>query len=451
MKSIQRSLSLGLIAVLLLVSLLLVQTSLWLFEAGLRQSLETDLRQETEGLLIAVVKGQDGFKLDSGRLNPRYQRPFSGHYFRIDLPERNWRSRSLWDTEPEWPLASGLSAELVDGPQDQRLLMYRAEYRRDGQRIDISVARDYTPILKSFDQVRLGGLGLVGVVLLIFLLLQRYAVKLALRPLERARQQISQLQQGQRQQLDIQVPLELEPLVEQINHLLAHTDDTLKRSRHALGNLGHALKTPLAVLGSLAQRDEIAAHPALRAALCEQLGQIQQRVSRELGRARLAGDVLPGGYFDCADELPPLFETLRMIHRRELDLSWHTHENCRLPWDREDMLELLGNLLDNACKWAGSKVRLTIEPTIDGYLILVEDDGPGIPADCREAVLERGARLDERAEGHGLGLGIVRDILAAWNGSLKLDDSALGGLQVSVRLSAPKWAGGSKGADNQAG
>ncbi|GAB6390494.1 sensor histidine kinase [Stutzerimonas marianensis] len=434
MKSIQRSLSLGLISVLLLVGLLLVQTSLWLFEAGLRRNLASDLRAETEGLLLALVQGREGFKLDSSRLNPRYQRAFSGHYFRIDLPDRSWRSRSVWDAEPQWPTANGLADALVDGPQEQRLLSYRAEYRRDGQAIAISVARDYTPILKSFAQVRLGGLGLVGVALLVFLLLQRYAVRLAMRPLERARQQIAQLQQGQRQQLDIRAPVELQPLVDQINHLLAHTDDTLKRSRHALGNLGHALKTPLAVLGSLTRREELAALPELQAGLREQLDQIQQRVSRELGRARLAGEVLPGGYFHCEDELAALFETLKMIHRRELDLRWQVPEGCRLPWDREDMLELLGNLLDNACKFARSAVSLRIERTTDGYLIRVEDDGPGIPEHRREAVLERGIRLDERAEGHGLGLGIVRDILAAWNGRLALSQSTLGGLQAEVYL-----------------
>ena len=438
MKSIQRSLSLGLISALLLIGLLLVQTSLWLFETGLRRNLADDLREETEGLLIAMVRGTEGFKLDATRLNPRYQRAFSGHYFRIELPTRSWRSRSLWDAEPAWPGDNGLARDLVDGPQGQRLLSYRAEYHRDGQLIVISVARDYTPILESFAQVRLGGLGLVGVALFILLLLQRYAVKLAMRPLERARRQIAQLQQGERQQLDIQAPVELQPLVEQINHLLAHTDETLKRSRHALGNLGHALKTPLAVLGSLVRHEELQAHPQLQAALREQLEQIQQRVARELGRARLAGDVLPGAYFDCAAELAPLFDTLHMIHRRGLHLHWHTHEDCRLPWDREDMLELLGNLLDNACKYARSEVLLSIEPTPEGYLIRVEDDGPGIPEDQREAVLERGIRLDERAEGHGLGLGIVRDILAAWNGRLTLGQSALGGLQASVHLPAHK-------------
>lgn len=434
MKSIQRSLSLGLIAGLLVVALLLVQTSLWLFEAGLKRSLENDLREETEGLLIAIVKGPDGIKLDTQRLNPRYQRPFSGHYFRIELPDRTWRSRSLWDAVPAWPETSGLAAELLEGPQRQRLLAFSAEYRRDGQPIVISVAQDYTPILDSFARVRLSGLGLVGVALLVFLLLQRYAMTLALRPLERARQQIAQLQQGQRQQLDSQAPVELQPLVAQINHLLTQTEETLQRSRHALGNLGHALKTPLAVLGSLIQREELAAHPQLHAALQEQLGQIQQRISRELTRARLAGDVLPGAHFDCAAELPALLDTLRMIHQRDIQLRWAAPSDCRLPWDREDMLELLGNLLDNACKWANSEVVLSIERSAAGYRLRVDDDGPGIPAAERAPVLDRGTRLDERAEGHGLGLGIVRDILSAWGGTLSLQDSPLGGLQVQIEL-----------------
>lgn len=434
MKSIQRSLSLGLIAGLLVVALLLVQTSLWLFEAGLKRSLENDLREETEGLLIAIVKGPDGIKLDTQRLNPRYQRPFSGHYFRIELPDRTWRSRSLWDAVPAWPETSGLAAELLEGPQRQRLLAFSAEYRRDGQPIVISVAQDYTPILDSFARVRLSGLGLVGVALLVFLLLQRYAMALALRPLERARQQIAQLQQGQRQQLDSQAPVELQPLVAQINHLLTQTEETLQRSRHALGNLGHALKTPLAVLGSLIQREELTAHPQLHSALQEQLGQIQQRISRELTRARLAGDVLPGAHFECTAELPALLDTLRMIHQRDIQLRWTAPSDCRLPWDREDMLELLGNLLDNACKWAISEVVLSIERSAVGYRLRVDDDGPGIPAAERAPVLDRGTRLDERAEGHGLGLGIVRDILSAWGGTLSLQDSPLGGLQVQIEL-----------------
>ncbi|MFK4072075.1 ATP-binding protein [Ectopseudomonas khazarica] len=434
MRSIQRRLGLGLAGTLLLAGLVLAQASLWVFDRGLRAYLEDSLRDEAQGLLTALVRGPSGLQLDERRLDPSFQRQFSGHYFRIDFSDRSWRSRSLWDRELLKPSGTGMQAELADGPQGQLLLIYRADYRRYGENLSISVAQDYQPILQSFRHMQWVGLGLGAAALLLMLLAQRYTVRRALRPLEQVRQQIVQLQQGRRSDLDAQVPEELESLVAQINHLLAHTEDTLKRSRNALGNLGHALKTPLAVLISLAGREELAAHPQLRASLREQLQQIEQRLSRELGRARLAGEVLPGARFDCAQELPGLFATLSMIHDRGLSLDWQAPPGLVLPRDREDLLELLGNLLDNACKWAAQRVQLTVEEDADGYRLCVDDDGPGIAVERRDAVLGRGTRLDEQVAGHGLGLGIVRDIIEAWNGHIELQDSPLGGLRVMVRL-----------------
>ncbi len=434
MRSIQRRLSLGLAGALLLVGLILAQASLWVFDRGLRAYLEEDLRDEAQGLLAALVRGPAGLQLDERRLDPSFQRQFSGHYFRIDFSDRSWRSRSLWDRELLKPDTQGMQVELGDGPQGQRLLIYRADYRRYGENLSISVAQDYQPILQSFRRLQWLGLGMGGAALLLILVAQRYTVRRALRPLEQVRRQIAQLQQGRRSDLDAEVPEELEPLVAQINHLLAHTEDTLKRSRNALGNLGHALKTPLAVLISLAGCEELRAHPQLRASLREQLEQIEQRLSRELGRARLAGEVLPGARFDCAQELPGLFATLAMIHDRGLRLEWQAPEGLIVPRDREDLLELLGNLLDNACKWAEQQVLLSVEEVADGYRLLVDDDGPGIDAERREAVLGRGTRLDEQVAGHGLGLGIVRDIIEAWNGRIELQDSPLGGLRVVVSL-----------------
>ena len=296
------------------------------------------------------------------------------------------------------------------------------------------MARDYTPILQSFRRAQHVALGVGLVALALLLLLQRLTVRRALRPLELVRQQVEQLQQGQRETLDTRVPEELTALVGEINHLQAHTEDALKRSRHALGNLGHALKTPLAVLFGLASREAFERHPALRASLIEQLQQIEQRLARELGRARLAGEASPGAHFVCAEELPSLFSTLAVIHGRELQMHWHAAPDLRLPWDREDLLELLGNLLDNACKWARSEVCLHIERSDSAYVLTIDDDGVGIPMGRREAVLSRGARLDEQVAGHGLGLGIVRDIVDAWTGRLALLDSELGGLCVRIEL-----------------
>lgn len=434
MKSIQRRLSLGLISVMVLVCVVLAQTSLWLFELGLQRYLEAGLRNESESLLVALVRGKNGVQLDEHRLSPAYQRPYSGHYFRIDFPDGHWRSRSLWDLEIPDPGSSGLHSSYELGQTGQSLLLHKVDYRKFGQDISITVAQDYTPVRASFLRVQQIGLGLGVAALLLILALQRVTVRRALRPLDRAREQLVQLQQGKRSQLDEQVPVELEPLVSQINHLLEHTEDSLRRSRNALGNLGHALKTPLAVLFSAIASPQFDAHPELRNILREQLEQIQQRLARELNRARLSGDALPGAHFDCDAELNGLFATLRMIHGEHLNLEMQVQPGLSLPWDREDILELLGNLLDNACKWADSEVLLIITRQETSFCILVEDDGPGIPEAMREEVFSRGARLDEQITGHGLGLGIVRDIVQAWGGNLQLEASHSGGLRVRIDL-----------------
>ncbi len=452
MKSIQQRLSVGLASVLILVGLLLAQTSLWLFDAGLRRNLGSELQLDADNLLAALVRDPNGMMpdgsgivLDQTRLSPVYERPFSGRYFRIEfspsdnLAAADLRSRSAWDHPLPFPAQTGLQTDLADGPQTQKLLVYRADYRRFGQDLVIIVARDYTPVLQSFQRLRWIGIGTGGMALMIILLLQRWIVRRALLPLETVRQQVKQLQQGQRTELDNQVPEELAPLVQQINRLLLHTEETLKRSRNALGNLGHALKTPLAVLFSINARHELQSHPDVVDSMRTQLDNIRQRLARELGRARLAGEALPGAHFNCAEELPLLFTTLQQIHGGELQLLWQTTpDNLRLPWDREDLLELLGNLLDNACKWAGTRVQLDIEKTANNITLTVDDDGPGIASELRADALSRGTRLDEQVVGHGLGLGIVRDIVDHLGGQLALADSALGGLRVVITLPAPK-------------
>lgn len=436
MKSIQRRLSLGLISVLLIAGLVVGQVSLWLFENGLQRYLESGLQNESENLLLALSRGPQGLQLDERRLSPAYHRPFSGHYFSIQFGDIHWRSRSLWDAQLPRPSHPGLDSKLQEGPEGQMLLVLRSDYQRFGHAVSISVAQDYTPIRESFLQVQRIGLAIGVFALIVILLLQRLTVNRALRPLETARKQIAQLQAGQRSKLDAQVPLELEPLVTQINHLLAHTEDNLKRSRNALGNLGHALKTPLAVLISLAKDSRLDAYPQIQKTLRDQLEQMQQRMSRELNRARLAGDALPGAQFDVDAEMPGLMATLGMIHGGHLELRLNTSPGLHMPWDREDMLELLGNLLDNACKWADSQVELNIRQTAGGYEIEVQDDGPGIPETERDQVISRGTRLDEQTSGHGLGLGIVRDIVDVWGGEMQLETGALGGLSVMIRLPA---------------
>lgn len=444
--SLQQRLSLGLVALLMVFGIALMQLTVWLVDEGLRRYLSAEMEQESQTLLRALVRDQDDFVLDEKRLSASYSRPFSGHYFLVQLEESTLRSRSLWDHGLSAPPLTGLAPGLITGPNKEQLLVFRGDYRRFSQPIQIVVARNYSPVVNAFKKVQMVGAGIGIGALLLLVLLQRMLVKRALKPLRHVQGQIAQLQDGAREQLDVSSVEELTPLVDQINRLLTHTEDTLNRSRRALGNLGHALKTPLAVLISLSNRRELLAHPELHQQLHTQLAHMQERISRELTRARLAGDALPGAYFDSARELPDLCSTLVHIHGAHLAVNWTAEPGLRLPWDREDMLELIGNLLDNACKWASSRVDVSITRRADGaphgdefghgpgYEICVEDDGPGISIDQRDALMARGARGDERVSGHGLGFSIVRDIVEHCRGDIALGDSALGGLKVSVRL-----------------
>lgn len=438
MRSIQARLRVGLVAILLVAGLVLVLGGAWLVDHALRRYLETGLRGETENLLAALVRGPHGLQLDEGRLGSLYTRPLSGRYFLIEIPalDIRWRSRSLWDAQLEAPPRSGLSETLADGPSGQRLLTYRADYQRYGQTVRVVVADDYNPLLTNLTRILAFGALLGLVILLLVLLLQRLIVRRALRPLDQVREQIAQLHQGRRSTLDAGVPTELAPLVEEMNALLRHTEDGLKRARHGIGNLGHALKTPLAVLTSLAERPELQALPEQREVLREQLARIRQRLERELRRARLAGEALPGAHLDAA-ELRELCRLLNRLHGEHLRFDCHLPEGLRLPWDREDLLELFGTLLDNAGKWADRQVRLEVAQREEGYLIRIEDDGPGVPEAQRAAILERGSRLDEAVAGHGLGLGIAKDIVEGCGGALALETSRLGGLAVVIRLPAP--------------
>lgn len=432
--SIQRQLTFSLAMLLVVVGLVLAQAGLWIVDRGLRQHMQDNLQTQAESLLAALIKGPQGIELNSRHHDAVFLKPFSGHYFIIEFNQQRWRSRSLWDFELPEVEAMGFSEPLRPGPEQQQLLIYQGQYRRYKTDIKVTVAHDYSPVLISFQQAQIIGGGLGILALLLTLLLQWRLVRRALQPLEQARVQIEQLQLGQRSQLEQDAPVELQPLVQQVNRLLLHTEDTLQRSRKGLGNLGHALKTPLAVLMSLLRREELQKQPELLALIQEQLQQIEQRIQRELTRARLSGDALPGAFFECGQELPGLFQLMNRVHGDVLTLSWQAAANLRLPYERDDILEMLGNLLDNACKWADSRVELGIEQFGTGYCVRVDDDGPGIEESQRQQVQKRGSRLDEHSAGHGLGLGIVRDIVETLGGTLQLLDSPLGGLRVEIQL-----------------
>jgi signal transduction histidine kinase len=270
----------------------------------------------------------------------------------------------------------------------------------------------------------------------LLLVLQQRLVSRLFEHLEKVRNEVRAVARGDAGQLDEEVPSEVMPLVREVNRLLQLLGQRMQRSRNALGNLAHALKTPLNLLGQ--DLDELPPGE-LRNRLQHQAEQIRGLTERELRRSHLSGGGAPGQQFDAAAELPSLIQALRRMHGgKHLDIRSGTLPSQPLPLDRDDMLELLGNLLDNACKWARQVVLVAVEHP-GGARIRVEDDGPGVADEVLQQLTDRGVRIDEQVAGHGLGLAIVRDVVRLYGGTLHFDRSpTLGGLRVQVDLPLPE-------------
>lgn len=419
--------------------LLLLGTQYWVVSGAIRATAEdyvaSRLRHDTDGLLAALQWGADGPLLRDVD-DSIYRRPYSGHYYRIRTDGQDLRSRSLWDAE--LPLPEVLEGEVRrlyrTGPQDQPLLVRVAAFRKEGHTVRVAVAEDLSPLradLRAF-QWHYGlvslviGLGLLG--------LQWGVVALGMRPLRRLGTEIQRLEAGEQESLSGDVPSEVRPLVGEVNRLVGVLGGRLERSRNALGNLAHALKTPLTQLFQAAEDPGTVPDPERRQRILEPAEIIRGRIERELKRARLAAGA-PGQRFLPDREIPALIRVLERTHAdRGLDFTYAGPGAERPFGDREDLLELTGNLLDNAAKWARFRVRVSVDQ-VAGLTLTVEDDGPGVPVERAGELTRRGARLDEEREGHGLGLAIVRDIVDAYGGELRFRPSeSLGGLAVTVSL-----------------
>jgi signal transduction histidine kinase len=392
------------------------------------------LEHDAEALLGAVH--MDGQGLPASRISPVYMQPQSGHYFEVKIEDlKPELSRSLWDFDLPIPeLQPGeRRVRRLAGPSEQVLLQLSIGYRKQGSSLVISVAENIAPLDRQILNYQLGFAIGAFVLLGLLILMQRRLVQKSFMPLEKVRQQVRRVVNGEQQRLDDSVPSEVYPLVTEINRLLALLETRLTRSRHALGNLAHALNTPLNLITQ--ELDDGDMREDLRGRLGNRVQRIHQLVERELRRARLAGGGSPGQYFDPAVDIPGLVQVLKGMYRdRKLEFQLSGIPAAALALDREDMLELLGNLLDNASKWSRGRVALTIEVD-DDVRLRVEDDGPGVAEQELQHLAGRGVRIDEQSPGHGLGLAIVQDIVKLYNGSLDFARSEkLGGLCVQVRL-----------------
>ena len=447
MKSLQQRLLLGLV-----ISVTALMGLLWWLANGAMNHLGEDfvlsrLEHDAENLLGAIqVDDQGNFSLRVSRVGAIYQQPLSGHYYVVENEKGvALLSRSFWDVTLKTPMLQ--HGEVLHwhttGPAAQPLMIWSGGFQKQGQLFTVSVAEDMLPLKENLASFNRYFAGLTLLVLGLILFVQRQIVRQSLKSLAVITREIRDLQQGELGELSDNVPAEVRPLVREVNHLLRLLTERLQRSRNAMGNLAHALKQPLNVLAQLSRQPSVAQAPELAQQLNQHTEMIRQLVDRELKRARLVGAGAPGQRFVPQDEMPVLIDLLQRIYASKdqssedagLKIHWQAPEDGSYHFDRDDMLELIGNLLDNACKYARHEVSCRLSGE-DNYLrLVVEDDGPGCSDEEINQLTQRGVRIDESGPGHGLGLAIVKDIVEQYQGVLAFGRSTrLGGLSVSVSL-----------------
>jgi len=418
-------------------------------QSGLRR-FDQNLAELIDNLVAGSTIKSDGSVAAPALTDLRALRAYSGKYWQIAQPSEGGglrilvRSRSLWDSELRGPanLVSRLAAKPgapvsfdARGPLSEPLRARASQVKLPNSRVPLIFMvgedrRDLDRDIRSFTTATatvllLLGAGLVGAVVI--------QVRVGLTPLFALRREIAEVRRGKSDQILGAYPTELTPLAEELNALMAHNQDIVERQRTHVGNLAHALKTPLSVL--LAEAD---LQPgSLASIVTRQAKAMRLQVDHHLRRARAAARAQGlGERTSVAEVLDELSRTLGRIYAaKPMTIDWDADEDLFFLGERQDLLELAGNAMENACKWGASNVRVRAQAESDEQLTLtIEDDGPGLAPDQRAAVLARGARLDETAPGSGLGLSIMDDLIRSYGGALSLGDSRLGGLMVTLNL-----------------
>jgi signal transduction histidine kinase len=426
----------------------------WFFQHTALNQVDATLNEKLDDLFsgTTVESYQTGPEVIAPALtDPAALRAYSGHYWEIAAPDAQGGlkitpSRSLFDGEIKLP--PGGVAQLKPGvrvyydsdgpnrPNKERVrVAARAVILPNYPRPVIFLAAEDRGALdhdsRRFAELALIALALVGLALIGGVILQ---VRVGLRPLFRLQRQVADVRKGKADRVGADYPEELTPLAQELNALLDHNQEVVERQRTHVGNLAHALKTPLSVMQ--AEAEQRAADP-LAAVVMRQALTMREQVDHHLRRARAAARAQgTGERTEVAPVLDELSRTLeRIFGERGVVIDWEAEDDLVFRGERQDLLELIGNVMENACKWCRRRVRASAGPAGPGFLkVSVADDGPGLPEDQREAVLRRGARLDENAPGSGLGLSIVEELAKAYGGAVSLRESPWGGLEVELRL-----------------
>ncbi len=417
---------------------------------------------KTVDSLLAGASVEAGLVIARPLTDQRSTRAFSGAYWQIiviDPPAAGAtpnagslealgqlvRSRSLWDRAIALP-PGGVAAlarqpgEMIfydsEGPLGERLRVVAMQGALAGlaKPVIFMAAEDRGVIdrnVRRFDTTIAAAVVLLGAGLIAAVIVQ---VRIGLSPLFALRREVAAIRAGASERINGHYPNELEPLAAELNALLAHTQEVVERQRTHVGNLAHALKTPLSVLIAEAEQQPGPLAEVVR----RQARSMGQHVDHHLRRARAAARAQGQG--ERTAVAPVLDDLVRALEKifgsRIRAIEWDCPEDLRFAGERQDLLEITGNVLENACKWCASRVRVEAGPgpSPRQFALTVEDDGPGLPADRRGEVLRRGARLDEQTPGSGLGLAIVDELARAYGGQVALSESVWGGLKAVILL-----------------
>ena len=396
------------------------------------------LQQDAANIMTAIKKDGAQWLIEENRVSSVYKRVRSGRYFILLWSDGELRSRSLWDWHPEVKsLSPGQQVSAREEEYgDQVWITWQQGINIDNTDLTVWVAEDITALEQQLNRYSyyLGGLMLLLILLILFF--QRVLLRRGFSTLQPLQDSLGRGQISGAINMPEGVPEEIKPLADAIHKLLKHSEEQLSRSRMATGNLAHELKLPLQQLQMIAADTE---HPQQHQ--IEEVYQLlKRRIDRELKRARISGSPAPGELFNAAQELPFLIRLLNQGGNKALEPELNVPQTP-LPFDRDDMLELLGNLLDNAWRYAARQVAVTIIRDRECWIIEVSDDGPGIPGAELERMLNRGEKADEQSDKNfGLGLSICQSVVKSYNGQMMLKQSLLGGLKVQIKL--PQSEGG---------
>tara|TARA_R110000772_G_scaffold218887_1_gene329461 strand:+ start:2964 stop:4295 length:1332 start_codon:yes stop_codon:yes gene_type:complete len=406
------------------------------FTSSLSQSMLQQLRVQNLTLISEFEMSEDQPSMPEQLFNDQLNIPGSGLYAFIKINDRLvWRSLSSlnWHVMPEFTPPQ-IGKERFDENylllEPYFLFAYTAEFDSGGKFVPVSfyILQDksaYNTEEQGFINTLWRWLSLIALVLLALMIVSLNA---ALWPINRLIKQIKQAESGHIQHISQTYPPELEKLKRSINHLLAAEQQQRSRYKNSLSDLAHSLKTPLAVLSGNSALPEDAKEP---------INQIDVQIQRQLKRA-VAGTATA---WEQAVEITPvltkLINAMHKVHaQKQLQIELQTNENKGYFYgDSTDLMELLGNVLDNACKAAKDNVRASVQTQQNFVQIDIEDDGPGIPKEKRQLLLTRGIRLDSYQEGQGIGMAVVADLVDAYQGTLIVEDSELGGARISLRFS----------------